>query len=913
MLKIERVFKQYEKTKTCIVNNETFGISLGYFFDEDDIFEHERIPLDLSYYGYDLEHASMKDKITIVIMLQLLAWIYRKVSNIPEYSNIRYQAFKTKSKRMVNFIHGLTQAGKTAISTMISILFSISFGCIIFVSVKNKDGDSSIQQFLKKLSSSNLHADETPNMSMPLEIIKSILHEFESEIDEYENRFPTGNICTFYLHFLIFFLELLDHVRDAHYNIGQLVDKISIVSKSNISKYISSKTQKTTKNKKNNTSNIVKIQPTPLIVMLLTNHAFSKTIQKFSDFFFDEKLSNFIINNNKFMRFIWIADEADETIITGTRIEKPCEKSFFNTQIGLRNDEKTFFEHCSMVICVSATNIATMMSAKKSPENTDIKNFKFVEPLGTNSVLTVGNDYVGYKTQNIRQICINPLNDYYYSNDSLNYTRFFKYQLNDIDGMNLERINRKISNPRRKIQVRYKSILINTAQSRRRNQTQENISKNIFNSLQQISLEEQHFPRVNRFKYVVFSYNGTTKKTKTRKTKNADNIDEETIVSSTLYSNSRTILSKFCKLPHQIQYVDDNQTVGSVTFELPTLSDIYSRIFQNISTRNEKRFKWIITDVSGNMASRGTTFKDSEHIYPLTDLYYETSAFDKKNMKHYEATLEEIGRLCSKDWCMMPRTLHLRKIKNNDDFDFIHSALSSYDFFYKAFKFHQNSNILRFTPLRLDELIQQYSQFLLSQQQLGMINPEEQEALSWYFSNYVTINNELTRKNITNKCKHRLDDVCEKESPKHIRLDDNDRNEEPVQNNNIQIPSVQFQEAFERDLVMLANEANEPRFANDANPLESALSQFVTSIGSNDATWKTLARHLIHQVNRQYVVKNLQEWTMYDQTKSFIQKNSFFRNLGYFRQGESNTWRAETSNGQILIKNGNSFKLSWHV
>lgn len=698
-----------------------------------------------------------------------------------------------------------------------------------------------------------------------------------------------------------FFLETFDIVRKAYDNIIQLIDNLEVVSKSSIAKYIS-------KNKKNPAN-----QKNPLIVMLLTNSAFSTTIQKYRDFFFHAKLDNFVINNNKYRRFIWVADEADETIVSGSRVDSAVESTFFNTPIGLDNQKKTFFEHCSMVVCVSATNIAAMMSAKS-----DDSTRRFVEPLGTNSVLSVGNDYVGFNTGNVREILIKQLSEFYYSNETLDYTRFFKSLLIDLEGMDLDRINRIISDPLRKINVRYKSVLINTAQSRRRNQVQEDISKTIYNCLRNISSNEQPLSRSDRFKYVVFSYNGITKKTKTRKVRNADNVEEDTIVSATLYSNSTVILRKFLKAPHTINFSDDAQTIGSVSFELPSLAEIYSLIFQTISSKIEKKYKWIVTAVSGLMASRGTTFKDSAHIYPLTDLYYETSALDKKNMKHYEATLEEIGRLCSKDRCMMPRTLHLRKIKLVDDYDFIQSALSAYDFFYKVFTFQQNSPILRFSPLRLDEVIQQYSQFLLSQQQRAIINPEEHTALSWYFHNYLATNNELTRKNIAVKCKHRLDDVCEKESPKHARLNrdgdnvEDDGEVEPTHLNNIRLPSAQFQTAFERDLLMLANEANEPRFANRDDPLDATLAQFVTSIGSNDATWKTLAKHLIEKTsNGSYRVKDLDRWIPFDQSKSLIALSTF-NNLQDFRNGASKTWRHD-SKGSIIKKNGTNFKLSWHV
>lgn len=204
LMRFERIIAQSEQTKTSIVSNEILGISLGYFFDDDSVFDHERIPLDLSYYGFDLTTASRKDKRTIIVMLQLLAWVYRKVSGIPEYSNIRYMAFKLNSKKHVNFVHGSTQAGKTALITMLSVFYSLSFGCITFVSVKNKDGDASITQFSKKITSTGFE-DEIPNISMPVDVIKSILHTFMVNFEEHEDQFSNGTTFNTFIPFLLFF------------------------------------------------------------------------------------------------------------------------------------------------------------------------------------------------------------------------------------------------------------------------------------------------------------------------------------------------------------------------------------------------------------------------------------------------------------------------------------------------------------------------------------------------------------------------------------------------------------------------------------------------------------------------------------------------------------------------------------
>lgn len=147
---------------------ERRGISLGYFFG-NAAYEHESIPIDLTYYGYDLETAkTTKEKKTIIIMQKMVAFLYKKICSIPEYSIMRHQLFKS-AKNVVNFIHGEMQSGKSAIISMIAIFFSVSFGCVIFVSVKNNDGKTSIEQFRQTLQ--------------PLDIITRILMNIKREID----------------------------------------------------------------------------------------------------------------------------------------------------------------------------------------------------------------------------------------------------------------------------------------------------------------------------------------------------------------------------------------------------------------------------------------------------------------------------------------------------------------------------------------------------------------------------------------------------------------------------------------------------------------------------------------------------------------------------------------------------------
>lgn len=563
----------------------------------------------------------------------------------------------------------------------------------------------------------------------------------------------------------------------AYAEINNLFRSVTIVSKSEIHKH----TKKNTTKKR------------PTIVMLLTNSAFSRTIEKKSAFFFDKTLSNFYLNNKEYMRFIWIADEADETVVTGTRIETPSEQAYFQKKLGMDEcTKKTFFEHCSMVISVSATNVATMMSAKPGPIITQpisvegvitqpvhLGPSQYVEPLCINTILPVPTDYVGYTTGNIRQIIIRQLPADYYNESKLKYETFFMSLASTIPE-NIDRINRKIEDETKHIKVPYKSVLINTAQTRHRNESQETTASEIRDSLNMVS------STFGTMKYVVFAYNGLTKKPKRRE-------GSGELLVSKLYSNSIDILMEFSRINgNEITYINDEETSGSVSFSLESgrndefcsIRDIYDKIFISIENTMRSRDKWMIVAVSGVMASRGTSFKTTDHRYPLTDLYYETSTPTSKNAKHYEASLEEIGRLCSKDRYMITRTLHLRKIAIKDDYDFIGAALSTYKFFYKVFKYQQTSETLRFTPRRLDELIQDYTRHLIEQDRLGTINPEDRDMLTWYFNNYIQSNNDITRTKITTPCKHRINNVCENEKVKVARIARN-----PVEE--VQQPNVQ--------------------------------------------------------------------------------------------------------------------------
>lgn len=599
------------------------------------------------------------------------------------------------------------------------------------------------------------------------------------------------------------------------------------------------------------------------------------------------KVLHFFLKNfslNIFLgKFIWLADEADESTITGTRITKPKEKTFFADKIGA--DNRTFFDQCCMVTYISATNIASMLSAKSFG---DERRLRQVSPICTNTILEVGNTYVGYSATMRRSIKITPLDFDFYENGHLSFEKLFnRHIVPSLSIIDIDRVNRHVGENSMKLQVPYKSVLINTTKTRHTNSYQNTLAKTINNTLAQIQTDR----RRTRFNYVVFTYNLGTKKGSS---------------DAKLYSNSRVILSG---INQRI-----NEAEQSITINESKLSTIYDKIF----TLAEEDFDpVIVVTVSGNMASRGINCKPSDHRYPLTDMYYESSPIDKKNVHHYESLIQEIGRLCSRDKYIIDRSLYIRDVKRinneipNDDFTHVTNALKTYDFYYKMFDFHQRSEELRFKPLSFTELLLKYSTHL------RLSGTEEENVLcNWYLRESNDINENLTRKSIMSQCKRRLNTTCEEEHQKRQRLEENE--EEPLprqhrQPDDVMLPSVQFREAFERDLRMLAHEANEPRFTNEQDPLEAALSQFITSIGSNDRTWKTLAKHLIIKSNNEYIVKPLNEWTAFDRQKSNITKESFFQSLRYFNQGNGNTWRSDVSYGQIIVKNDNLFKLSWHA
>ncbi len=148
-----------------------------------------------------------------------------------------------------------------------------------------------------------------------------------------------------------------------------------------------------------------------------------------------------------------------------------------------------------------------MLSAKALP---DESRRSHVSPLCTNSILHVGNTYVGYEnTNNGRHIQITGLRDDYYRNGELDYDKFLSGLVATTieNRMNLDRVNQFIDVDDQRIAIPYRSVLINTSTTRHKNQNQNTISINVRDALENIITITN--ARVN---YVVFTYNLETKK-----------------------------------------------------------------------------------------------------------------------------------------------------------------------------------------------------------------------------------------------------------------------------------------------------------------------------------------------------------------------------------------------------------------
>ncbi len=345
----------------------------------------------------------------------------------------------------------------------------------------------------------------------------------------------------------------------------------------------------------------------------------------------------------------------------------------------------------------------------------------------------------------------------------------------------------------------------------------------------------------------------------------------------------------------------------SIRLNEKDLSSIYTSIFSKAENEADPI---IVIAVSGNMTSRGVNCKTTHHSYPLTDMYYESSALSsKKSIHHFESIIQDIGRLCSRDKYLITRTLYVRNIKvPTDDYFHVQNALRLYALYYQMFDYHYRTRDICFTAMSLTDLLHHYSTHIWMNG-----SHEEQATLAWYHQEYNSLNGNISRPGVIKDCKRRLDVSCEEEARKRQCIQQ--QSTQQTQNPTFTLPSADLQEAFERDLRMLAHEANEPIFFNQQDPLEAALSQFETSIGRNDATWKTLAKHLIIRQNDIYVVKDLNEWTEFDMQKSLISFEQSFKKLATFQAHTSTaggSWR-NFSNGQIIkIRNYTQFKLVWH-
>lgn len=247
--------------RTVVRAVSQFGVYLGHYY-VGDIFDHEKINIDLTNYGFPLRIQSQNSVLTNeqktnLFMHKIVAWIYKETTSVAVFTPIRYQLMRDRQSNSVNCIHSNTQTVKSNVTAMLAILFTTAFGTATFISVKNNDSVTSKNQFKQKFVLSN-SSNITFNENIPMDFIRALLIKLRSQIRARRELIPP---------------QEYDILRSALLNVKNIFKSLLVVEKAEIELMCRGR------------RNLV---IRPMIALLNNNHTFSKIITKARDIFFND-------------------------------------------------------------------------------------------------------------------------------------------------------------------------------------------------------------------------------------------------------------------------------------------------------------------------------------------------------------------------------------------------------------------------------------------------------------------------------------------------------------------------------------------------------------------------------------------------------------------------------------------------
>jgi hypothetical protein len=340
-----------------------------------------------------------------------------------------------------------------------------------------------------------------------------------------------------------------------------------------------------------------------------------------------------------------------------------------------------------------------------------------------------------------------------------------------------------------------------------------------------------------------------------------------------------------------------------------TCYDIILEIYKFFNI--EKPF---IVCVAGALSNRQMTFRDSNHkIYVTHQLCHVKVNLDNpKKGSDYATSIQKSSRICGKDSdSHVPRTLYMTRnclVHTNKAFE---NNKSMIEFFVA----HPGKTVRDIMSLAREQEIPVFRSIVTG-------NP-------WHKKKYsddanIIISDRLPIDYLVRVLNYvepppvyqqveRIPEIIEIDEPEIIEIDEPEIIEidepeiieidepEIIEIVDTSKPCLEFQRAFMHDLGQVCDLTKE-------NNLEYALNTHQCTIGRNDDTWKSIARHLIDNVGN---MRRLNEWIDIDASKLVNISLQTFKNLAFFYENHNTSWRKNLSKGSIIKIRQNQFKLSW--